>query len=66
MITNPNTCGKFEKNILEISKMVHDIGAYFYCDGANLNAIVGKIKPADFGVDVMHSNLHKTFSTPHG
>jgi len=66
MITNPNTCGKFESNILEISKMIHDIGAYFYCDGANLNAIVGKIKPGDFWVDVMHSNLHKTFSTPHG
>ncbi|MBL6784980.1 MAG: aminomethyl-transferring glycine dehydrogenase subunit GcvPB [Rickettsiales bacterium] len=66
MITNPNTCGKFEKNILEISELIHSVGAYFYCDGANFNAIVGNIKPADFGVDVMHFNLHKTFSTPHG
>ncbi|GDX36816.1 glycine dehydrogenase [Alphaproteobacteria bacterium] len=66
MITNPNTCGKFEKNILEISKLIHDAGGYFYCDGANYNAIVGKVRPADVGVDVMHFNLHKTFSTPHG
>ena len=66
MITNPNTCGKFEKDIIEISKLIHSVGAYFYCDGANFNAIVGNIKPADFGVDVMHFNLHKTFSTPHG
>ncbi len=66
MITNPNTCGKFEKNIKEIADLIHSIGAYFYCDGANYNAIVGKVRPADIGVDVMHFNLHKTFSTPHG
>jgi len=66
MITNPNTCGKFEKNIIEIAKLIHDAGGYFYCDGANYNAIVGKVRPADIGVDVMHFNLHKTFSTPHG
>ena len=66
MITNPNTCGKFEKNIIEIAKLIHAAGGYFYCDGANYNAIVGKVRPADIGVDVMHFNLHKTFSTPHG
>jgi glycine dehydrogenase subunit 2 len=66
MITNPNTCGKFEKNIKEIAGLIHKIGAYFYCDGANYNAIVGKVRPVDMGVDVMHFNLHKTFSTPHG
>ena len=66
MITNPNTCGKFEKDIKEIADLIHSVGAYFYCDGANYNAIVGKVKPADIGVDVMHFNLHKTFSTPHG
>lgn len=66
MITNPNTCGKFEKNIKEIADLIHSVGAYFYCDGANYNAIVGKVRPADVGVDVMHFNLHKTFSTPHG
>lgn len=66
MLTNPNTCGKFEKDVLQISELIHSIGAYFYCDGANFNAIVGKVRPADFGVDVMHFNLHKTFSTPHG
>ncbi len=66
MITNPNTCGKFEKNIPEIAELIHSVGAYFYCDGANYNAIVGKVRPADIGVDVMHFNLHKTFSTPHG
>ncbi|PZP55037.1 MAG: aminomethyl-transferring glycine dehydrogenase subunit GcvPB [Micavibrio aeruginosavorus] len=66
MVTNPNTCGLFESDILEISKLLHDVGGYFYCDGANFNALVGKIRPADFGVDVMHINLHKTFSTPHG
>ncbi len=66
MITNPNTCGKFEKNIREIADLIHSVGAYFYCDGANYNAIVGKVRPADIGVDVMHFNLHKTFSTPHG
>ncbi len=66
MITNPNTCGKFEKNIIEITDLVHNVGGYFYCDGANYNAIVGKVRPVDIGVDVMHFNLHKTFSTPHG
>ncbi len=66
MITNPNTCGKFEKNIPEIADLIHSVGAYFYCDGANYNAIVGKVRPVDIGVDVMHFNLHKTFSTPHG
>ncbi len=66
MVTNPNTCGLFEREILEISKALHDAGGYFYCDGANFNALVGRIRPADFGVDVMHINLHKTFSTPHG
>ena len=66
MITNPNTCGKFEKNIKEIADLIHSVGGYFYCDGANYNAIVGKIRPVDIGVDVMHFNLHKTFSTPHG
>lgn len=66
MITNPNTCGKFEKDIPEIADLIHSIGAYFYCDGANYNAIVGKVRPVDIGVDVMHFNLHKTFSTPHG
>ncbi len=66
MLTNPNTCGLFEPEIVEISKAVHDAGAYFYCDGANFNAIVGKVRPGDLGVDAMHINLHKTFSTPHG
>lgn len=66
MVTNPNTCGLFESDILELSKLLHDAGGYFYCDGANFNALVGKVRPADFGVDVMHINLHKTFSTPHG
>ena len=66
MLTNPNTCGKFESKVKDIADIIHGIGAYFYCDGANYNAIVGKIKPADIGVDVMHFNLHKTFSTHHG
>ncbi len=66
MVTNPNTCGLFESDILEISKLLHEAGGYFYCDGANFNALVGKIRPGAFGVDVMHINLHKTFSTPHG
>jgi glycine dehydrogenase subunit 2 len=66
MITVPNTLGVFEENILEIAKMVHAKGAYVYLDGANFNAFVGKVRPADMGVDVMHMNLHKTFSTPHG
>ena len=66
MVTNPNTCGLFECDILEISRLTHDAGAYFYCDGANFNAIVGRVRPGDLGVDAMHINLHKTFSTPHG
>ncbi|MEM6812184.1 MAG: aminomethyl-transferring glycine dehydrogenase subunit GcvPB [Pseudomonadota bacterium] len=66
MVTNPNTCGLFESDIVEIVDLLHDAGGYFYCDGANFNALVGKIRPGDFGVDVMHINLHKTFSTPHG
>ncbi len=66
MLTNPNTCGLFESEILHIAKATHDAGAYFYCDGANFNAIVGKVRPGDLGVDAMHLNLHKTFSTPHG
>jgi glycine dehydrogenase subunit 2 len=66
MVTNPNTCGLFERDILEISRLTHEAGAYFYCDGANFNAIVGKVRPGDLGVDAMHINLHKTFSTPHG
>jgi glycine dehydrogenase subunit 2 len=66
MVTNPNTCGLFEKEIIPISAELHKAGGYFYMDGANFNALVGKIRPGDFGVDVMHINLHKTFSTPHG
>ena len=66
MLTNPNTCGLFERDIRDIADAVHAAGAYFYCDGANFNAIVGRVRPADLGVDVMHINLHKTFSTPHG
>ncbi len=66
MLTNPNTCGLFEPQVAEIAKAIHEAGAYFYCDGANFNAIVGKAKPGDLGVDAMHINLHKTFSTPHG
>lgn len=66
MVTNPNTCGLFEKDIVEVTELLHKAGGYFYCDGANFNALVGKIRPGDFGVDVMHINLHKTFSTPHG
>jgi len=66
MLTNPNTCGLFERDIIEIAEAVHEVGAYFYCDGANFNAIVGKVRPGDLGIDCMHINLHKTFSTPHG
>ena len=66
MITNPNTCGLFERDLKEISDAVHAAGGYVYCDGANFNAIVGKVRPGDLGVDAMHINLHKTFSTPHG
>lgn len=66
MLTNPSTTGRFEPNIKKIADIIHNIGGLFYCDGANFNAIVGKIKPKDCGIDVMHFNLHKTFSTPHG
>jgi glycine dehydrogenase subunit 2 len=66
MLTNPNTCGLFEPEVAEIAEAIHAVGGYFYCDGANFNAIVGKVRPGDFGVDAMHINLHKTFSTPHG
>jgi len=66
MLTNPNTCGLFERDIVEIADLVHKAGAYFYCDGANFNAIAGRVRPGDLGVDAMHINLHKTFSTPHG
>jgi len=66
MVTNPNTCGLFERDIVEIARLTHSAGAYFYCDGANFNAIVGRVRPADLGVDAMHLHLHKTFSTPHG
>jgi glycine dehydrogenase subunit 2 len=66
MLTNPNTCGLFEDEILDIAVAVHDAGAFFYCDGANFNAIVGLVRPADLGIDALHLNLHKTFSTPHG
>ena len=66
MITNPNTCGLFETDIVKISELTHKSGGYLYCDGANFNAVVGKLKPGDLGIDAMHINLHKTFSTPHG
>jgi len=66
MITNPNTCGLFEREMKAISDAVHAAGALVYCDGANFNAIVGRVRPGDLGVDAMHINLHKTFSTPHG
>ncbi len=66
MLTSPNTLGLFDRNILKIAEMLHSKGALFYCDGANLNAVVGKVRPVDMGFDIMHVNLHKTFSTPHG
>jgi glycine dehydrogenase subunit 2 len=66
MLTNPNTCGLFEPQVIEIAKAVHEAGAFFYCDGANFNAIMGVVRPGDLGIDAMHINLHKTFSTPHG
>ncbi len=66
MITNPNTCGLFERDMKAISDAVHAAGGFVYCDGANFNAIVGKVRPGDLGIDAMHINLHKTFSTPHG
>ena len=66
MMTNPSTCGVFERRIGEIAAVVHDAGGLLYYDGANLNAILGKVKPGDMGFDVLHMNLHKTFATPHG
>ncbi len=66
MLTNPNTCGLFERDVKAIADLIHEAGGYFYCDGANYNAIVGRVRPGDLGVDAMHINLHKTFSTPHG
>ncbi|HBP92331.1 MAG TPA: aminomethyl-transferring glycine dehydrogenase subunit GcvPB, partial [Alcanivorax sp.] len=66
MMTNPSTCGVFERQIEAISKAVHDAGGLLYYDGANLNAILGKVRPGDMGFDVIHMNLHKTFATPHG
>ncbi|MEJ2514985.1 MAG: aminomethyl-transferring glycine dehydrogenase subunit GcvPB [Gammaproteobacteria bacterium] len=66
MLTNPSTVGVFDRNILEMSRIVHGAGGLLYYDGANLNAILGKVRPGDMGFDVIHMNLHKTFSTPHG
>jgi glycine dehydrogenase subunit 2 len=66
MLTNPSTLGVFERRIVEIAKLVHDAGGLLYYDGANLNAILGKVRPGDMGFDAIHMNLHKTFSTPHG
>ena len=66
MLTNPNTCGLFERDIVKIADLIHGVGGYFYCDGANFNALVGRVRPGDLGIDAMHLNLHKTFSTPHG
>ena len=66
MLTNPNTVGIFDKNILEITEIIHNAGGLNYYDGANLNAIMGQVRPGDMGFDVIHLNLHKTFSTPHG
>jgi len=66
LLTNPNTLGLFERDILKIADLVHEAGALLYYDGANLNAIMGKVRPGDMGFDIVHLNLHKTFSTPHG
>ena len=66
MMTNPSTCGVFERKITEIAGIIHEAGGLLYYDGANLNAILGKVKPGDMGFDVLHMNLHKTFATPHG
>ena len=66
MLTNPNTVGLFDKNILEITDIIHECGGLCYYDGANLNAVMGTVRPGDMGFDVIHLNLHKTFSTPHG
>ncbi|OGO27139.1 MAG: glycine dehydrogenase (aminomethyl-transferring) [Chloroflexi bacterium RBG_16_52_11] len=66
MLTNPNTLGMFDENVLEVIRLVHEAGGLVYGDGANLNALLGIVRPGDLGIDVMHYNLHKTFSTPHG
>jgi glycine dehydrogenase subunit 2 len=66
MLTNPNTVGLFEEEIVEIAQAVHDVGGLLYYDGANLNAILGAVRPGDMGFDIVHMNLHKTFATPHG
>jgi glycine dehydrogenase subunit 2 len=66
MLTNPNTLGLFESQVMEIAKLIHDVGALLYMDGANLNALLGFVRPGDIGFDILHFNLHKTFSTPHG
>ena len=66
MLTCPSTVGLFDQNVEEICRLVHEAGGLCYCDGANLNAIMGRVRPGDVGFDVMHVNLHKTFSTPHG
>ena len=66
MLTNPNTLGLFDENVLEVIRLVHEAGGLVYGDGANLNALLGIVRPGDLGIDVMHFNLHKTFSTPHG
>ncbi|MFP4459387.1 MAG: aminomethyl-transferring glycine dehydrogenase subunit GcvPB [Candidatus Zixiibacteriota bacterium] len=66
MLTNPNTLGIFEENIVEVAEKIHAAGAQLYMDGANMNALLGRVRPGDIGFDVMHYNLHKTFSTPHG
>lgn len=66
MMTVPNTLGLFERQIVEICRLAHDAGCYVYCDGANMNAMVGQVRPGDFGVDLLHINLHKTFAVPHG
>ena len=66
MLTNPNTVGLFDKNILKITEIVHKLWRTCYYDGANLNAVMGTVRPGDMGFDVIHLNLHKTFSTPHG
>ena len=66
MLTNPNTLGLFDPNIEEIARIVHDVGATLYYDGANLNAVMGVSRPGDMGFDIVHFNLHKTFTQPHG
>ena len=66
MLTNPNTLGLFEEDIAEIAAAVHQVGGLLYYDGANLNAILGVVRPGDMGFDIVHMNLHKTFATPHG